>query len=51
MLDWRQQVKPAERNELLRRLVDMDVTAPWRVFPLQAQVATCDAQAFHDLFT
>lgn len=51
VLDWRQQVKPAVRDELLRRLVDMDVAAPWRVFPLQAQVAMCDVQAFHDLFT
>lgn len=51
VLDWRQQVKPAVRDELLRRLVDMDVTAPWRVFPLQAQVATCGVQLFHDAFT
>ncbi|RDI17688.1 hypothetical protein DFR41_11615 [Pseudacidovorax intermedius] len=51
VLDWRQQVKPAARDELLRRLVDMDITAPWRVFPLQAQVATCGVQLFHDAFT
>ncbi|WP_295523690.1 hypothetical protein [uncultured Pseudacidovorax sp.] len=51
VLDWRQQVKPAVREELLRRLVGMDTTAPWRVFPLQPQMATCDVHAFHDLFT
>ncbi|WP_304307463.1 hypothetical protein [Pseudacidovorax intermedius] len=43
VLDWRQQVEPAVREELLCRLVGMDVPAPSRVFPLQSQVATCDA--------
>lgn len=51
VLNWRQEVKPAVRDQLLAHLNDMQVAAPWRVFPLQALVATSPMDLFYDQFT
>jgi len=51
VLNWRQEVKPALRDQLLVRLNDMEVATPWRVFPLQALVATSEIEVFYDWFT
>jgi hypothetical protein len=51
VLTWRQEVKPAVRDQLLARLNDMQVASPWRVFPLQALIATCQIGHFYDEFT
>jgi len=46
VLDWRQQVKPAVRDALISRLQEMDVGAPWRIFPLQPLTAECSIGEF-----
>jgi hypothetical protein len=51
VLSWRQEVKPVVRDQLLARLNGMQVTAPWRVFPIQALVATGAVDFFYDQFT
>ncbi len=51
VLNWRQEVRPAVRDQLLARLSDMEVATPWRVFPLQALIATTQIEVFYDHFT
>ena len=51
VLNWRQEVKPDVRDQLLVRLNDMEVATPWLVFPLQALVATSQIEVFYDQFT
>ena len=51
VLNWRQEVKPAVRDPLLARLDSMEVAAPWRIFPLQALLATSPMEVFYDHFT
>jgi hypothetical protein len=51
VLNWRQDVKPPVRDQLLANLDGMDIHMPWRVFPLQAMVATGRIETFYDLFT
>ncbi|CAN7615322.1 hypothetical protein LJR129_004663 [Acidovorax sp. LjRoot129] len=51
VLNWRQEVKPAVRDQLLVRLRDMEVATPWLVFPLQALVATSQIEVFYDQLT
>lgn len=51
VLNWRQEVRPNVRDQLLARLSDMEITAPWLVFPLQALVATSQIDVFYDHFT
>lgn len=48
VLDWRQDVKPAMRRALLDRLGELNAAAPWEIFPLQAQVASCALDAFDE---
>ncbi|MBA2673368.1 hypothetical protein [Ramlibacter sp.] len=47
VLDHDQQVKPDVRDALLARLDAMAVQAPWRVFALQALVASSPIACFH----
>lgn len=49
VLSWRQEVKPVMRAALLAGLADMDIDAPWKVFPYQALVATHEVGAFYEL--
>jgi hypothetical protein len=51
VLNWRQEVKPDVRDQLLVRLNDMEVATPWLIFPLQALVATSQIDVFYDQFT
>jgi len=51
VLTWRQEVKPTVRDQLMADLNNMDVEAPWRVFPLKAMVAMGQIELFYDMFT
>lgn len=48
VLNRRQEVKPAMRAALLAGLADMDIDAPWKVFPYQRLVATHEVGAFYE---
>ena len=50
VLNWRQAVKPAVRDAVVRALPSMLPHAPWKVFPLQALTAACPIDAFHERF-
>lgn len=47
VLDWRGEVKPAVREQLLGTLHRMDPDAPWRVFPLQCLVPVAPIACFY----
>lgn len=51
VLNWRQEVKTKVQDQLLTRLDDMQVEMPWRVFPLQAMIATGQIELFYEQFT
>ena len=51
VLTWRQEVKTTVRDQLMANLDNMEVEAPWRVFPLKAMVATGQIELFYDMFT
>ena len=51
VLNWRQEVKAAVRDQLLARLDDMSVETPWEIFPLQAKVATSPIDVFYEQFS
>jgi hypothetical protein len=50
LLDFRGWVKPAVRDAFLANLTRLDVTAPWRAFPLRALRAQCGIEHFHRFY-
>ncbi|MBI1200577.1 MAG: hypothetical protein GC203_22170 [Phenylobacterium sp.] len=47
LLDFRERVKPAVRDAVLKNLDEIDAAEPWRAFPLRALRTQCDVEQFY----
>ena len=49
-LDHREAIKPDLRDTFLRNIETVDITAPWRSFPLPALRVAAPIGLFYDLY-